>query len=216
MSDLMMIPAARTALPANAVSDLHQYEAKPSLQLGNISSYPWKTVQKTKTEALVKRIDPVDGKYRLSTVTTKVHRCMLDWYDGVELNRVREPSWKPDNLFIYYLVNHSGDLFRLNGTSPPIHEVNATTPIKLTQGNVLDYLRFFCFFVRGEEGPFYIVENLHDPLVPSHPDVHSVLAGTIRPATFEGMSKEGHFLCDAVIYYSNAIFMANFSNQLEW
>lgn len=36
---------------------------------------------------------------------------------------------------------------------------------------------------------------------------------TLRPATYEGRSDQGHFLCDAVVFYSNALFLANFSVQ---
>ena len=41
----------------------------------------------------------------------------------------------------------------------------------------------------------------------------SVVEGTIRPASFEGMNEQGHFLCDAVVFYSNALFIANFAVQ---
>lgn len=41
----------------------------------------------------------------------------------------------------------------------------------------------------------------------------SVIEGTIRPASFEGMNEQGHFLCDAVVFYSNALFIANFAVQ---
>jgi hypothetical protein len=49
----------------------------------------------------------------------------------VALIRVRDPSWANQKLNIYYLTDQ-GNLFRLNGTSPPIHEVNAKAPIKIT------------------------------------------------------------------------------------
>ena len=41
----------------------------------------------------------------------------------------------------------------------------------------------------------------------------SVIEGTIRPASFEGMDDNGAYLCDAVVFYSNAIFIANFAVQ---
>lgn len=79
----------------------------------------------------------------------------------------------------------------------------------------MEYLRFFCFFVRGEEGPFYIAESMEDPGMPTEMDdtTRSVIEGTVRPASFEGMNEQGHFLCDAVVFYSNALFIANFAVQ---
>ena len=40
-----------------------------------------------------------------------------------------------------------------------------------------------------------------------------VIEGTIRPATFEGKNAEGFWLCDAIVYYSNALFFSNFAVQ---
>jgi hypothetical protein len=76
-------------------------------------------------------------------------------------------------------------------------------------------LRFFCFFVRGEEGPFLIAESMEDPYIPKNVDerTRSVIEGTIRPASYEGKNDKGFFLCDAVVFYSNALFIANFAVQ---
>ncbi|HOO82333.1 MAG TPA: hypothetical protein PK513_07520 [Alphaproteobacteria bacterium] len=174
----------------------------------------WNAVQGDELAGFLEQIDQIDGKYRVSSETTQVHWRMLPFYDQVALIRVKDPNWTNPKLNIYYLTDQ-GNLFRLNGTSPPIHEVNAKAPIKVTEENVLDYLRFFCFFVRGEEGPFYVAETMDDPNMPADMDdtTRSVIEGTIRPATFEGMNEQGHYLCDAVVFYSNALFIANFAVQ---
>jgi hypothetical protein len=56
---------------------------------------------------------------------------------------------------------------------------------------------------------------MDDPYIPQNPDpkTRTVIEGTIRPATYEGRNEQGHFLCDAVVYYSNAMFIANFAVQ---
>ena len=174
----------------------------------------WTPVQGEELEGFLSQIDPVGGKYKVKPDTTQVHWRMLPFYDQVALVRVKDPAWTPRNLFIYYLTD-KGNLYWLNGTSPPIHEVNAKAPVKVTEENVLDYLRFFCFFVRGEEGPFLIAESMDDPYLPKDLDdkTRMVIEGTIRDASFEGMNEQGHFLCDAVVYYSNALFIANFAVQ---
>ncbi|MCC6598780.1 MAG: hypothetical protein IT559_08325 [Alphaproteobacteria bacterium] len=174
----------------------------------------WNAVQGDELTGFLEQINPVDDKYRVSPESTQVHWRMLPFYDSVALVRVRDPNWANRKLCIYYLTDQ-GNLFRLNGTSPPIHEVNAKAPIKISEANILDYLRFFCFFVRGEEGPFYVAESMEDPNMPTEMDdtTRSVIEGTIRPASFEGMNDQGHYLCDAVVFYSNALFIANFAVQ---
>ncbi len=174
----------------------------------------WTPVQGDELNGFLDQVNPVGGKYKVSAATTRVEWRMLPFYDQVALIRVKDPAWTPRNLFIYYLT-FEGNLFWLNGTSPPIHEVNAKAPVKITDDNVLEYLKFFCFFVRGEEGPFLIAESMDDTYVPKDldPKTQSVIDGTIRPATYEGRNEQGHFLCDAVVYYSNALFIANFAVQ---
>jgi hypothetical protein len=174
----------------------------------------WTPVQGEELAGFLEQINPIDGKYRVSAASTQVHWRMLSFYDSVALVRVRDPNWVNKKLHIYYLTDQ-GNLFRLNGTSPPIHEVNAKAPIKVTEANVLEYLKFFCFFVRGEEGPFYIAESMDDPNIPKEMDetTRSVVEGTVRPATYEGKNELGHLLCEAVVFYSNALFTANFAVQ---
>lgn len=174
----------------------------------------WNPVTGDELAGFLDQINPVDGKYKVSPETTKVSWMSLPFYESVVLVRVKDPGWTPKNLSLFYLTAE-GNLYRLNGTSPPIHEVNAMAPVKITEANVLDYLRFFCYFVRGEEGPFLIAEDINDPDMPKNMDdqTRSVVEGTIRPASYEGKNEQGFFLCDGVVFYSNALFIANFAVQ---
>lgn len=174
----------------------------------------WNVVTGEEMQGLLEQINPIDGRFRTSPQTTEVAWRSLPFYDQVVLVRVKDSSWAPKNLVIYYLTME-GNLYRLNGTSPPIHEVNGLAPVKISEDNVLEYLRFFCFFVRGEEGPFLIAEDMDNPYIPQNMDDTSrmVVEGTVRPASFEGKNAQGFFLCDAVVFYSNALFLANFAVQ---
>lgn len=174
----------------------------------------WNPVQGEELAGFLDQINPIGDKYSVTPNTTVVEWRPLPFYDQVALIRVKDPSWTPKNLFIYYLTDQ-GNLYWLNGTSPPIHEVNAKAPIKITDENVLDYLRFFCFFVRGEEGPFLIAESMEDTYIPKQLDdkTRMVIEGTVREASFESKDANGNWMCDAVVYYSNALFIANFSVQ---
>ncbi|MBN8520594.1 MAG: hypothetical protein J0L77_01680 [Alphaproteobacteria bacterium] len=174
----------------------------------------WTAVTGEELAGFLDQINPVGGKHKVSPQSTQVHWRTLPFYESVALIRVKDPAWTPKELTLYYLTDQ-GNLYWLNGTSPPIHEVNQKAPIKITEDNVLEYLRFFCFFVRGEEGPFLIAENMSDPYMPKNMDdkTRSVIEGTVRPATYEGRNEKGFYLCDAVVFYSNALFIANFAVQ---
>lgn len=174
----------------------------------------WNSVTGDELEGFLDQVNPIDNKFKVAKETTTVAWRQLPFYERVVLVRVKDQGWTPKNLFIYYLTI-DGNLYRLNGTSPPIHEVNALAPIQITEENVLEYLRFFCYFVRGEEGPFLITETIEDPDLPQNMDeqTRSVVGGTAREATYEGKNEQGFFLCDGVVFYSNALFIAKFAVQ---
>ncbi|MDD3020432.1 MAG: hypothetical protein PHX61_05560 [Alphaproteobacteria bacterium] len=174
----------------------------------------WNPVLGEELEGFISQVNPIDGKYQANAATTEVAWRALPFYENVVMIRLKDRSWGKPRLAVYFLADQ-GTLYRLNGTSPPIHEVNAKAPIVVTEENVLDYLRFFCFFVRGEEGPFLIAESMEDSYIPQITDdkTRTVIEGTVRPASYDGRNEQGYFLCDAVVFYSNALFIANFAVQ---
>ncbi|MEL6951914.1 MAG: hypothetical protein AAFY68_03925 [Pseudomonadota bacterium] len=174
----------------------------------------WTAVTGDELTAMIEKINPIGDRYPVTEASTDIGKRRLPFYDNVEFFRVKDPAWEPRNLFIYFL-KLGDEFYWLNGTSPPLHQINAAAPIKLTDDYVLSYLVFFTFFVRGEEGPFYVAQSPEDTYVPKKisPDVATVFRNTLRPAIFDGRDEKGNFLCDATIYYSNAIFEAEFRVQ---
>ena len=56
---------------------------------------------------------------------------------------------------------------------------------------------------------------MDDPYFPKNldPKTLAVIEGTVRGASYEGKNEQGYLMCDAVVYYSNALFIANFAVQ---
>jgi len=175
----------------------------------------WTPIIGKELAGFLAQISPVDGVIRVVPKTTQCHWRLLPWYSEVALVRIHDPTWQDRNLVLYYLTTLKGNLYRLNGTSPPIHEMNAKAPIRLNEDNVLDYARFFCFFVRGDEGPFYIVEHEDDPFISvlEHEPNQFDLREHLSPAILKKVDATGKFLCSATMYYSNAIFKAELAVQ---
>ncbi len=173
----------------------------------------WNAVEGEEKVGFLEQVNPIGGKHKVSPQTSQVHWRNLPFYKDMAMIRVTDSLWPNKKLKIYYLTE-SGNLYRLNGTSPPIHEVNNKGFINVTEENVLEYLRFFCFFVRGEEGPFLISEDTSNPLLPDLDEpTRNAFSNVLRPASYEGKDEKGNFRCDAVVFYSNALFLANFSVQ---
>jgi len=153
----------------------------------------------------------LDLPYRLDAATTSVGLHRPDFYPSVELVRLADPGWEVSHLELFFL-RREGKLHHLNGTAPTIHETNAAGEISITDTNVLDYLEFFCFFVRGEAGPFLIVHSLSTSHVPFLPDraLASQLEELICPPFYSGRDGRDHRGCEATILYGNSLFAARF------
>jgi ankyrin repeat protein len=148
---------------------------------------------------------------------TQFEWAALPFYppDKARILRLSDPG--PLDLRAYYLVVSSPSTtelrcIRLDGNSVPIHGVNAEVPITLTPSVVCDYLRFFCFFVQGDEGPFLITESIEQPEIPPLSEqLRSELARHLRPARYHGWN-DAHdaYRASALVYYGRALFFADF------
>jgi hypothetical protein len=47
----------------------------------------------------------------------------------------------------------------LNGESEPIHDTNGAESLALTEATAADYVRFFFYFLRADEGAFVLIES---------------------------------------------------------
>ncbi|CAN5440843.1 hypothetical protein BH10ACI4_BH10ACI4_28260 [soil metagenome] len=183
----------------------------------SFSDGAWSVVEDT--SALFEQIGHViDGILEIDA-TVLVRRRSLPMYEHAQLVCLTSPKWKP-NVRVCYLED-AGEFFRLNGSSPPIHEVNAKAPVRLTEENAGYYLSFFCLFVQGDEGPYYIIHNLSDELLPAgvassqnagNPPGRT-LPGLFRRPKYLGKSDGGFWRFSTLVYYSDAIFLADFEVQ---
>ncbi len=229
ISDMWEIEDREGRLPA----DLLRPEARNSLSVVE-SDRPWpppkswdtdciwKPVPGSEREELLERlaIDTKEGE-RVVSSDTDIDETVLSFYpEGVRLIRLKDEKWPQENLQLYYLVTAESVTF-LNGTSPGIHDLNSKRigeagVLQLSAGTVLDYLRFFCFFVRGVEGPFLVLESVDQKEVPVDlsPGNREKISTFSHPAWFNGRDEEGEaFLLTANIYYNDSFFSADFRVQ---
>jgi ankyrin repeat protein len=136
---------------------------------------------------------------------------------SVRLIRVKNLGESSPNQFFYWLKDGE-KVFRLNGSSPPIHEFNAKHTPELSGKRAMEYLEFFCFFVRGKDGPFYLIDGRDAPYLPESCkgkiDSESICSTAFRrvyraPQHF-GITDDGKHRISALMYYSNAMFIADF------
>ena len=175
--------------------------------------YKWQAVTGAQVEPFLKLINPIQGKFTANPATATVEWAQIPFYTTIALVRVNDTSWPPNTGPFWFLAKQ-GRMFLLDGSSAPIHDANEADPITVTEAKALEYLKFFCYFVHGDEGPFLIVEDLnHQALDKSKLDdaTRKVIEGALRPAAFEGKTDEGNLEASAMVLYGNALFSARFS-----
>lgn len=136
----------------------------------------------------------------------------LGFYPNYSLVRMRASSWEPKNLIWYFLVSDD-EIIRLNGTSPAIHKVNEEGALSLSSDNCLDYLKFFCFFVRGDDGPFLVVTSITEEYFPESIDEawrEEVERYIVDPEIeYAGEDKE-KYRVKTNVFYGNSLFISKF------
>lgn len=106
----------------------------------------------------------------------------------------------PDQAMMSFLYGRDG-VWRLTGNSEVIHMANANhAPDLSTPALQAFYLRFFCFFVHGAEGPFEIVSD-SDSLVPGDFE-----ASAVQPPKKD--EETGYWA--TTVLYGRSLFRAEF------
>lgn len=187
------------------------------------AQYVWHALRRREKEFFLTLINALQDTRQASPDSATVRWALLPFYQTMALVRVEDTAWpahtgpcwflaQPGCLFEF--LEQPGCLFMLDGASTAIHEANEADPIMVTEHNALDYLRFFCYFVHGDEGPFFIVEDLdHPALEASQLDeaTSRLLQETMRPAALDGTTADGHLAASALVLYGSSLFCAHFA-----
>ncbi len=98
----------------------------------------------------------------------------------------------------------------LDGSSAAIHRHNAVHGIDLsTPENVISYFRFFCFFVRGDAGPFEVADNPTTFWLSADADGKRVPA-LAEPPQLSARTPEGGSSLVATIFHAGQLFHSRF------
>ena len=112
---------------------------------------------------------------------------------------------------------HSDALVVLDGTSVPIHGLNASVPISLGgAAQALAYLRFFCGFLWGDDGGFWAVERIQDLPWSGDADqgLKTAAAADLRPLEIESETQDA-FRAKGSVLYDRHIYHAEFEIEKE-
>ena len=151
----------------------------------------------------------------------RIRTCSLSFYEQGQLIEA-EYFDAQGNLYTTSIMTAKGMVYHLDGTSPPIHEANASVPIRLQNAEeAASYLRFFCSYVLGRYDPkeragggaFHIVENTEDLpwAAAASTELRKNVGRLLRPLViWSDPEVAGDWRATATVQYSNSIFHAEF------
>jgi AAA+ superfamily predicted ATPase len=142
-------------------------------------------------------------------------RCSeLAFYDHHVLFDLRFES-EPEHVFG---LHGPDETYWLDGTSAAIHDTNEAEELELTDDIVHDYVRFFLYFVRGDSGPFVLIESQgrlaladgseSDGDASELQTREATIRGRITPLTTSSTDESGRWIVNGAVAYDNAFFAA--------
>ncbi len=188
-----------------------------TLSMGN-----WQLVEGNQTLALLQIFE-----HRIVNVprqNIRFFKTTLPFYSDAELIALYSLDSTHREHWTYYLSTtatspesppseeSTSQFYSLNGLSAPIYECNQIIPLLLNQSNILDYLAFFCFFLQGERGSFYIIPAVKDAAIPEiiwdahfvHNNTHLDLLAKFKSPRVLSVSEDS-YQCEATIYCGSSI-----------
>ncbi len=122
------------------------------------------------------------------------------------------------------LLQGVADTQWLDGQAGPIHAVNALESLELADGSVLDYVRFFLFAMRGEEGAFVLIEAADEitvagiALQSGDGASRATLAAARErwtPLRLDGRTEDGRFRVRATVAYASGLYNSTFAVKVD-
>ncbi len=115
------------------------------------------------------------------------------------------------------LLLHDGtQTIWLDGQSGPIHAVNELESLRLTADTALDYVRYFLYAMRGEQGAFVLIESpdeigVDGAEVAAAPMAVQQLRERWTPLRLDGEADDGRLRVRATIAYAGSLFASTFA-----
>jgi ATP-dependent Zn protease len=107
------------------------------------------------------------------------------------------------------------ETYWLDGTSAAVHETNEAESLELTEETLHDYIRFFFYFVRGDSGPFVLIEaedevgragDASDGNLLELQAREAAIRGRITPLTTRSIDEDDRWIVDGSIAFDNTFF----------
>ncbi|BBB91662.1 MAG TPA: hypothetical protein PKA28_09155 [Methylomusa anaerophila] len=140
---------------------------------------------------------------------SEIKVAKLPFYEEYRLYQYTDKTVEP--AAVYYYLYKPGDARLLNWTNAPIYLLNEDGAFKLTIETVIDYAKFFFYFVRGDLGMFIIVEKPQDLvwLPEAMEEEKAAVENLLMPVTYKGIDEKNRYVLSCTIIFKDALFRSD-------
>lgn len=141
-----------------------------------------------------------------SQTLSEVHSAKLSFFNGYDLYRYTDKSTRP--FSIYYYLYAPGKPVLLNWINQPIYSLSSPGTLILTSESVIDYVKFFFYFVRADLGTFIVCEKSDDLiwLPESTIEEKEETEKLLIPLSYNGMDEFKRHVLTATVVFKDALF----------
>ena len=159
--------------------------------------------------------DTAGGLFSSAYVGARLSR--LSFY---ATHRLMELRFASDNdMKRVFVLASPADTRWLNGSSNPIHGVNESEPIDLSEHTVVDYLRFFFYFVHGDDA-FVLIESPDGLGIPTDLSINRIenregaikleeARRKVKPLILRSVDTTDWWLADATVAFQGVLFVTS-------
>lgn len=173
----------------------------------------WNFVEGEALSGIVSKLNKEQNRYQLSPHQSRVVWRTLLFYPGATVVRVTDLSWRPAPK-TFYFFGLRGQYRRLDGSIDFIHFLNEKLPIKLSEQTAIEYLKFYCFFLRFGGQPFILFEKLDDlGTLRNHFSASALerLQNHLHPFKIESNSAQAQLSVSALLIHGGNVYNCIFS-----
>ena len=177
----------------------------------------WEPCEGAEGAVALSRLTSTKPEYFANSTLLDAQAARLSFYAD---HRLLKLGFMHDDVIEHaFVLLGDGEPLWLDGSSGPIHEVNDSESLQLRDEMVLDYIRFFFYFVRGDGG-FVLIESPSDLDPPSvaaeadartDPDVLTLdqARGSAQALVLRTGENPGEWLANTTVAYQGALFVCS-------
>ena len=183
-----------------------------------VPSISWQDCEPTEIGALLAELRSRAPHRFASVAVLRARRAQLPFYKDHELIDLLLHG--VPGVSRAMLLHGKSHTQWLDGQSAPIHVVNELESLQLTEATALDYVRFFLFAMRGDQGAFVLIEDPGEISFEvtgkrARKDEQASHLSEVRkkctPLRLDGRTDDGRFRARATIAYAGGLFASVFA-----